>query len=333
MPTPNEQDDGEMHAAPDANPPEEQQPLPPDAATADDNRNPRRRAAAVPSVGIVVEPDPLRHNFERVILHPEAKSEILAGLRAMRVREDMERVFGISAIQPQTGRCLFNFYGAPGTGKTLAALCIANELGKRVFQVDYASIISKYIGDTAKHIVSAFKATRELDAVLFFDEGDALLSRRVDSSESCSTSINQNRAVLMQELDRFGGVVIVTTNLFENYDPAVLRRIQRHVKFELPNRAMRRKLLELHFPKGQRVRADLGDIAREARGLSGGDLLNVCVNAMHAASEDENPQNWFVTDGILRAQIAKVRSAKNEHDGKAKSTSPGTIGFHASAEA
>lgn len=308
--------------------------LPPDAETRADNRNPRRRREqqAEPSIGIIVEPDPLRHSFERVILHAEAIEEIRAGLRAMSMRDEMERVWGISAIEPQNGRCLFNFYGPPGTGKTLAALAIANELGKRVYQIDYSAVISKYLGDTAKHIVAAFKAARELDAILFFDEGDALLSKRVDSSESCSTSINQNRAVLMQELDRFGGVVIVTTNLFQNYDAAVLRRIQRHVKFELPNRAMREKLLELHLPKRQRVSADLAEIARAARELSGGDIRNVCLSSMQAASIDPNPENWKITDAILRAQIEKVRKAKSEHTNGARRSSSRTIGFSANGD-
>ena len=75
------------------------------------------------------------------------------------------------------------------------------------------------------------------------------------------TSINQNRNTLMQELDRFDGVVIVTTNLFENYDPALLRRIARHIKFRLPNASMRRELFTLHLPNPERVRADYAILA------------------------------------------------------------------------
>jgi SpoVK/Ycf46/Vps4 family AAA+-type ATPase len=309
--------------------------IPADAETSADHRNPRRRRREenAPSVGIVIEPDPLRHTFERVILFEETKVEIQAGLRALRLRDEIDRAFGITAIEPEQ-RSIFNFYGDPGTGKTLAALCIANELGKRVFQVDYSGIISKFLGDTAKHIRSVFAAARELDAVLFFDEGDALLSKRVDSGESCSTSINQNRAVLMQELDRFNGVVIVTTNLFKNYDPAILRRIQRHVKFALPNRSMRRKLLDLHLPKRERVRANLDTIARESRGLSGGDIRNVCINSMHAATASDDQSEWNITDEIMREQVDAVKRAKREHNGtngrEARERAP--IGFSGERE-
>lgn len=183
----------------------------PDAATAADNRNPRRRREEPEiDVGVLTRPEP-RHELDLLVLHDAAKSDILAGLRAIELRADMERVWGINAIQPQAGRCILNFYGAPGTGKTRAALAIALRLGKPLYQVDYSAIISKYLGDTAKHIAAAFAKAKELGAVLFFDEADSLLSRRVDMGESCATSINQNRNVLMQELDRFDGVVIMTT--------------------------------------------------------------------------------------------------------------------------
>src|SRR5438067_5849960 len=256
--------------------------LPPDAEVLEDNQNPRRRGNgnAAPDLGVLVQPEP-HHALERLILDEDVKADVLAGLRSIRQREQLEAIWNISRVQPQNGRCILNFYGPPGTGKTRAALGVALQLGKPLYQVDYSAVISKYLGDTAKHIAAAFKQAKEYKAVLFFDEADSLLSRRVPSGESCSTSINQNRNVLMQELDRFDGVVIVTTNLFRNYDPALLRRISRHIKFRLPDKAMRHRLFELHLPNRERVFADLNILAGEAKGLSGGDILNVCLNAIY----------------------------------------------------
>ena len=292
--------------------------LPPDSATADDHRNPRRRRREAdeqpPEVGHLVQPDP-RHDLDSLILHPGVKQDIHAGLRALEIRAELERVWHISSIQPQEGRRILNFYGAPGTGKTRAALGVALRLGKPLYQVDYAAIISKYLGDTAKHVKLAFAQARENDAVLFFDEADSLLSKRVATGESCSTSINQNRNTLMQELDRFDGVVIVTTNLFQNYDPALLRRIQRHIKFRLPDEAMRRELFALHLPNPSRVEADFAVLAGLSRGLSGGDILNICVNAIHAGSTDADPAKWKVTQEMMEREIGKVRRAKREHEG------------------
>jgi hypothetical protein len=301
---------------------------PPDAAIADDHRNPgrRRRGGEDAEVGKLVEPG-LRDELELLVLHDEARADIIAGLRSIELRPQLDAVWGISQIQPQAGRCILNFYGKPGTGKTRAALAIAKRLGKKLYQVDYSAVISKYLGDTAKHIAQAFKRAQELNAVLFFDEADSLLSKRVNMNESCASSINQNRNVLMQCLDGFNGVVIMTTNLFGNYDEALLRRIAKHVEFKLPNRAMRKRLFELHLPKREKVSADLEAVARAAKGLSGGDILNVCLNSIEVGSVAENPEDWCITQDILTGEVNKVKEAQAKHKERPKPKHKGPLGF------
>jgi ATP-dependent 26S proteasome regulatory subunit len=131
----------------------------------------------------------------------------------------------------------------------------------------------------------------------------------------------------MQELDRFDSVVIVTTNLFENYDPALLRRIQRHIKFRNPDASMRRELFALHLPNPDRVQADYAALSELSKGLSGGDILNICVNAIHAGSTDPNPERWMVTQGILEREIAKAKKAKSEHSREKAGQKRRRIGF------
>ena len=288
----------------------------------EDHRNPRRRGRRsdgnqAPEVGILVDTEP-RHALDRLVLQPSVVADIEAALRLIEIREQLEAVWKLHEIQPQQGRCIVNFYGPPGTGKTRAALGIARRLGKPLYQVDYSAIVSKYLGDTAKHIALAFKQAAEADAVLFFDEADSLLSRRVAIGESCSTSINQNRNCLMQELDRFGGVVVMTTNLFGNYDEAILRRIARHIEFALPNVEMRERLFRAHLPNAELVPSDLRQAAIKARGFSGGDILNACLNAMLAASADPIPDNWQLSEAALLAEIAKIQSGKSAHSGTAE---------------
>ena len=288
----------------------------------EDHRNPRRRGRRsdgnqAPEVGILVDTEP-RHALDRLVLQPSVVADIEAALRLIEIREQLEAVWKLHEIQPQRGRCIVNFYGPPGTGKTRAALGIARRLGKPLYQVDYSAIVSKYLGDTAKHIALAFKQAAEADAVLFFDEADSLLSRRVAIGESCSTSINQNRNCLMQELDRFGGVVVMTTNLFGNYDEAILRRIARHIEFALPNVEMRERLFRAHLPNAELVPSDLRQAAIKARGFSGGDILNACLNAMLAASADPIPDNWQLSEAALLAEIAKIQSGKSAHSGTAE---------------
>ncbi|MFZ4484897.1 MAG: AAA family ATPase, partial [Chthoniobacterales bacterium] len=108
---------------------------------------------------------------------------------------------------------------------------------------------------------------------------------------------------------------VMTTNLFGNYDEAMLRRIARHIEFRLPDTAMREALLRLHLPNPERVPQSLRGIAAAAHGLSGGDLLNVCLNAMEAASVDPDPQSWRVTEDLLMGQIRKVQASKRAHAG------------------
>ena len=288
----------------------------------EDHRNPRRRGRRsdgnqAPEVGILVDTEP-RHALDRLVLQPSVVADIEAALRMIEIREQLEAVWKLHEIQPQRGRCIVNFYGPPGTGKTRAALGIARRLGKPLYQVDYSAIVSKYLGDTAKHIALAFRQAAEADAVLFFDEADSLLSRRVAIGESCSTSINQNRNCLMQELDRFGGVVVMTTNLFGNYDEAILRRIARHIEFALPNVEMRERLFRAHLPNPELVPSDLRQAAIKARGFSGGDILNACLNAMLAASADPIPDNWQLSEAALLAEIAKIQSGKSAHSGTAE---------------
>ena len=175
--------------------------LPPDAAIAADHRNPRRRNREAqqedePEVGVLVHPEP-RHELGGLILHRGVKQQILDGLRAIQIRDQLEEVWSISRLQPQQGRCILNFYGPPGTGKTRAALGVAHRLSQPLYQVDYSAVISKYLGDTAKHIKLAFERATHHGAVLFLDEADSLLSKRVSLDESCATSINQNRNCLV----------------------------------------------------------------------------------------------------------------------------------------
>jgi SpoVK/Ycf46/Vps4 family AAA+-type ATPase len=96
----------------------------------------------------------------------------------------------------------------------------------------------------------------------------------------------------------------------------LLRRIKRHIHFRLPNASMRRELFAHHLPNPERVTADYAVLAGLSRGLSSGDILNVCVNAIHAGSTDPNPEHWEVTQALLEAEIKKARKAKAEHSGE-----------------
>lgn len=136
-----------------------------------------------------------------------------------------------------------------GTGKTMAAHAIAHQLGRKLLPVSYAQIESKYVGETAKNLTAMFRFARETKALLFFDEADALLSRRVTNmSNSTDVSVNQTRSVLLLLLGEFDDLVLFATNFLSNYDPAFLRRILAHIRFDLSDEDSRAKLWQRYIP-------------------------------------------------------------------------------------
>jgi len=296
-------------------------------------RQPRPDEESLSEPGVLVEPS-ANDTMENLILHKEAIEAVLTGVDSITRRPDLERVWNLSRIVPQSGRCVLNFYGPPGTGKTRCAKAIAQKLGKKLYQCDYSQIISRWYGHTAKHIQKAFVKAAEANAILFFDEADSLLSRRIDMSHDGATTVNQNRNVLMQELDRFNGIVIMSTNLFTNYDEAIVRRVNRHVNFALPNKEMREKLIKLHIPNLERCATGINwkALAEDTYGLSGGDILNVCVNSIESASRDPNPDLWYITQAILEKEVERVKSSKDENS-KRNGKKRRVMGFNVQSQA
>ena len=186
----------------------------------------------------------------------------------------------------------FNFAGPPGTGKTICAEAIAHELGMKLLVVDYAEAESMWIGETPKNIVAAFRAAVDQHAVLFFDEADAIATRRSASAPLRSDrEANLTVNILLRELEAFNGIVIFATNLAANFDPAFERRIRTHVLFEMPGVEERERIWELQIhPKKTPLAPDV-DFRRLAERyvISGGNIKNVVIKAAAAAAAEPGP--------------------------------------------
>ncbi|MFO1026450.1 MAG: ATP-binding protein [Acetobacteraceae bacterium] len=180
------------------------------------------------------------------------------------------------------------FAGRSGTGKTVAAEAVATALGLRLHSVDLSQLISKYIGDTEKHIDNALTEAERAPAVLFFDEADVLFSSRQEKASSGAEQFaNMVVGYLLQRMERHDGVVILATNLRHAIDEAFLRRFQFRIEFPLPERDERRRIWELFLPPSiMRDEAlDLAKIARQHR-LSGGEIRNVALRAIFLAEAE-----------------------------------------------
>ena len=182
----------------------------------------------------------------------------------------------------------FNFAGPPGTGKTICAQGIAHALGMKLLIVDYAEAESMWVGETPKNVVAAFRAAAEQNAVLFFDEADAIASRRSSTGMPDQRESNLTVNVLLRELENFNGIVIFATNLAANFDPAFERRIRTHVLFEMPGIVEREQIWRLQVHPQRTPLADDVNFAELAARyeLSGGDIKNAVIKAAAAAAAE-----------------------------------------------
>lgn len=230
----------------------------------------------------LIEP---KYDLRDVIVSQNTLQEIKS---LISLKMDFDKVFkdmGFEETHKYSKKFIVNFYGEPGTGKTITAHAIAKEFNKKILLVDYSQIESKYVGDTPKNLKKVFDFARTEECLVFFDEADAILSRRVTNMQSATdTSVNQTRSVLLNILNDFDGDVIFATNFISNYDPAFMRRISKHVLFELPDLEARVRIFEKYTPKRIVNNLDIYSLATKFNGLSGADIEKGILMAAFQAS-------------------------------------------------
>ena len=235
-----------------------------------------------------------RRTFDEVVLPPATRRTLDTALAQVTQHDLIFNRGGLGERHPTGLALAFNFAGPPGTGKTICAEAIAHSLGRRLLLVRYAELESLWMGETPKNIAAIFRTARDEKAVLLFDEADAIASRRSTSVDnSYQRESNTVVSVLLQELERYNGVVIFATNLAANFDPAFERRIRTHVLFEMPGETEREQIwrVQLHpvrTPVADDV--DFGALARRYE-VSGGDIRNAVLKAALAAAAEPGPDS------------------------------------------
>jgi hypothetical protein len=217
-------------------------------------------------------------------------SETMADLRTLEARvkqrEQLSAAVG-EALRGQLNsgvRALFQ--GPSGTGKTLAAKLLAGELGLDLYRVELASTVSKYIGETEKNLSSVFALAEELDVMLLLDEGDSLLAQRTSVQTSNDRYANLETNYLLQRLESYEGVVLVTTNAGDHIDGAFARRMDVVVDFRAPEASERRRLWEVHLPADHEVDEPMLRGLSSRCTLSGGQIRNAVLHASLLAIND-----------------------------------------------
>jgi SpoVK/Ycf46/Vps4 family AAA+-type ATPase len=228
-----------------------------------------------------------RRTFNDVILPAETRRALDQALVHVTSHDLVFRRWGLGERHPTGLSLAFNFAGPPGTGKTICAEAIANALGRRLLVVRYAELESMWLGETPKNVTTVFRLARQEQAVLLFDEADAIASRRSTSLDhGFQRESNAVVNVLLQELERFNGVVIFATNLAANFDAAFERRISTHVLFTMPEVDDREKIwrVQMH-PALTPLASDVDFRAlAEKYEVSGGDIRNAVLKAALAAA-------------------------------------------------
>jgi SpoVK/Ycf46/Vps4 family AAA+-type ATPase len=236
-----------------------------------------------------VEP---RRSFDDVVLPERTLRALNHALALVRKHDLIFRQWGL-AERHNTGLGLaFHFAGPPGTGKTICAEALAYTLDRPLLVVRYSELESRWVGQTAKHVAAVFRAAERQDAVLFFDEADAIAGRRFASMQAAvDREANSVVNVLLHELETFPGVVIFATNLASNMDPAFERRIRTHILFEMPNAEERERIWQVQLHPRKTPLADDVDFRALAAAYprSGGDIKNAVLKAAQIATTEPGP--------------------------------------------
>jgi SpoVK/Ycf46/Vps4 family AAA+-type ATPase len=238
-----------------------------------------------------VEP---RRSFDDVVLPATTLRALNHALALVRKHDLIFRQWGLAERHSSGLGLAFHFAGPPGTGKTICAEALAYALDKPLLVVRYAELESRWVGQTSKHVAAVFRSAARQDAVLFFDEADAIASRRFSSiAAAYEREANAVVNVLLHELESFPGVVIFATNLAANIDPAFERRIRTHILFEMPEVEERERIwaVQLHSRKTPLAHdVDFRALA-EAYPRSGGDIKNAVLKAAQIATVEPGPDS------------------------------------------
>jgi SpoVK/Ycf46/Vps4 family AAA+-type ATPase len=235
-----------------------------------------------------------RRSFDDVVLPAMTMRALNHALALVRKHDLIFHQWGL-AERHSTGLGLaFHFAGPPGTGKTICAEALAFALNQKLLVVRYAELESRWVGQTSKHVAAVFRAAAREDAVLFFDEADAIAGRRFTTMGAAyEREANAIVNVLLHELETFPGVVIFATNLAANIDPAFERRIRTHILFTMPDVEERERIWQVQLHARKTPLADDVDFRALAEKYprSGGDIKNAVLKGAQIATVEPGPDS------------------------------------------
>ncbi len=242
------------------------------------------------------------------IVLPEDITDSLLELTArVRHRKTVYEKWGFDRSMTTSRGITALFQGAPGTGKTMVAGVIARDLGLELYRVDVSRISSKWIGETEKNLGSLFDAAEDGQVMLLFDEADSLFAKRTEVKTSVDRYANMEVNYLLQRLDSFEGVAVLTTNFGNSIDPAFKRRLTYRMTFPFPDEEMREQLWRSMIPPQVPVQGDLNFAALSQRfRLSGGYIRNAALRAAFLAVEEGSSLTHEHLERAIRMEFREI---------------------------
>jgi len=253
--------------------------------------------------------------LSQVVLPDDQHRQLREIVGQVRDAETVLDRWGFSGQMPYGRGVAALFSGPSGTGKTMAAQAIARTLGAELYHVDLARVVSKYIGETEKNLDAVFSEAERSFAVLLFDEADALFGKRSEVKDAHDRHANIEVAYLLQRVESFAGLAIMTTNFRRNIDQAFLRRFRFAVEFPQPDAAARETIWRQSFPAGAPLADDLDFrfIARRLE-LSGGNIRQITLRAAFAAAAENEPITMKHLVEATRAELVKIGMHQAERE-------------------
>lgn len=265
-----------------------------------------------------VEP---RYCFDQIILPDKLIGQIKEALNIIQYQDLIYNQWGFSEVD-SIPKSILNFYGPPGTGKTMCAHAIAKAINKKLLALNYAEIESKYVGEAPKNLQAAFDVAKNNDCVLFFDEADSFLGKRITNVvQGADQALNSLRSQMLILLEEFKGIVIFATNLVTNFDTAFESRILKHLKFDLPNEDARISIIEKMIPSKLPIEKKFNDeelrsLSQIVDGLSGREIKNAILETLLTKADSKQQEQMFNYDdfksGFLlkKEQYEELRNTK-----------------------
>lgn len=238
--------------------------------------------------------------WEDLQLSKQSQKLLKSAIDRIRYRSIVNDTYGFAQKLPYGKGLSIVLYGPPGTGKTMTAQVLAKELGLAIYRIDLSQIGSKYIGETEKNLSAVFDAARFSNAVLFFDEADALFTKRTEVSNSNDRHANAETAYLLQKIEEYSGVSILATNVMQNFDSAFKRRMTYMIPIEQPKEEERLLLWENVFPKETPLEDGLPfALYAKVAELTGSSIKAAALSAAYqAAAEHRSVTNQDIVEAI-----------------------------------